>query len=156
MFPFTVLERKRGSDFGEKPVEVTAEMPGRRGYGTQGKKIVLRTNYLKVNTGYEGVDESIEEVTLFKYDVDAQIPTGGDSKSTVSQPACKTCSIDGRLHDLYFVTLWMCSDARFIGFVENLQQEMFKQLLTFCVRSAKRSRSRSSVKPRNAALSRSF
>ena len=40
---------------------------GRRGYGTKGKNIVLRTNYFRLNTAYEGAQEGLTDVTLYKY-----------------------------------------------------------------------------------------
>ena len=43
--------------------------PGRRGYGTKGKPIVLRTNYLHLQTAYE-VGQQAMEKTLYRYDVD--------------------------------------------------------------------------------------
>ncbi|TKA72673.1 hypothetical protein B0A55_06284 [Friedmanniomyces simplex] len=45
-----------------------AMVPGRRGYGTQGTPIVLRTNYLTVTTAYEA---NQKEVSWFRYNVDA-------------------------------------------------------------------------------------
>ncbi|EME45593.1 hypothetical protein DOTSEDRAFT_71332 [Dothistroma septosporum NZE10] len=41
--------------------------PGRRGYGTKGRQIVLRTNYFTLTTAYEAKEE---EVTLYRYEID--------------------------------------------------------------------------------------
>ncbi|KAK6424685.1 hypothetical protein LTR95_016353, partial [Oleoguttula sp. CCFEE 5521] len=41
-------------------------MPGRSGYGTKGKKIVLRTNYFQLQTAFEA---NKPEVPLYRYDV---------------------------------------------------------------------------------------
>ncbi|KAK3110280.1 hypothetical protein LTR53_015586, partial [Teratosphaeriaceae sp. CCFEE 6253] len=45
-----------------------ATVPGRRGYGTKGAEIVLRTNYFALNTAYE---TNQPEVIWYRYDVDA-------------------------------------------------------------------------------------
>ncbi|KAK3709738.1 hypothetical protein LTR37_010765 [Vermiconidia calcicola] len=42
--------------------------PGRRGYGTKGKPIVLRTNYFKLNTTFDSADK-LEDKTLHRYEV---------------------------------------------------------------------------------------
>jgi len=65
MFETTVTEKQKDGD----RVDVTESMPGRSSYGTKGRSITLRTNYLKLNTAYDGVDPSIPEVTLHKYNV---------------------------------------------------------------------------------------
>ncbi|UJO17421.1 uncharacterized protein CLAFUR5_06458 [Fulvia fulva] len=41
--------------------------PGRRGYGTKGKAITLRTNYFTLTTAYEAKKK---EVTLYRYEID--------------------------------------------------------------------------------------
>lgn len=43
-------------------------VPGRRGYGNKGTKVVLRTNYFKLTTAYEANQPSMER-TWFKYEV---------------------------------------------------------------------------------------
>lgn len=45
-------------------------MPGRRGYGTKGKKIVLRTNYFKMNTANDGETENMKKQTFYRYEID--------------------------------------------------------------------------------------
>ena len=46
-----------------------AQVPGRRGYGTKGSKIVLRTNYFKITTSFE---DKQNETTWYRYDVEVQ------------------------------------------------------------------------------------
>ncbi|KAM3416787.1 hypothetical protein BST61_g8379 [Cercospora zeina] len=47
-------------------------LPGRPGYGTKGKAIVLRTNYFKITTAWEAKQP---EVTLYRYVVGLREPT---------------------------------------------------------------------------------
>lgn len=46
--------------------------PGRRGYGTKGKKIVVRTNYFRLNTAHEGEKEDMKVQTMYRYEVDVR------------------------------------------------------------------------------------
>ncbi|KXT00458.1 hypothetical protein AC578_1932 [Pseudocercospora eumusae] len=56
--------------------------PGRRGYATKGKPIVLRTNYLTLTTAYE-LNMADKEQTLYRYDVDVRKHKADDkSKAT--------------------------------------------------------------------------
>jgi len=45
-----------------------AQVPGRRGYGTKGRSIILRTNYLRINTAYESNKPDLEK-TWYRYEV---------------------------------------------------------------------------------------
>lgn len=40
---------------------------GRQGYGTKGRKIILRTNYFKINTPFDSNDSTISEKVLYRY-----------------------------------------------------------------------------------------
>lgn len=44
------------------------KMPGRRSYGSKGRSIVLRTNYLKLNTSYDGAKD-LPVTTLHRYHI---------------------------------------------------------------------------------------
>jgi hypothetical protein len=66
-------------------VDVTVRVPGRPGYGTLGRPIFLRTNYFKINTGYEGTDATVQDRPLHKYTLEITPEVSAPKKRRVVQ-----------------------------------------------------------------------
>ncbi|KXT11410.1 hypothetical protein AC579_9874 [Pseudocercospora musae] len=85
--------------------------PGRRGYATKGKPIVLRTNYLTLTTAYE-LKEADKEQTLYRYDVDV--------RQTISRPKRRALLEQIVNHPKFMDVHWATDYARTIVTTKKL------------------------------------
>ncbi|KAF2215264.1 hypothetical protein CERZMDRAFT_56848 [Cercospora zeae-maydis SCOH1-5] len=90
--------------------QVIEGLPGRPGYGTKGKPIVLRTNYFKFTTAYEAKQP---EVPLYRYVVDIR-------ETTVSKPKLRRLFNEIFKHPAFSKVKWATDYASILVTTDKL------------------------------------